>query len=161
MGTKNRISAEITAEQLQVVKDSVAAINKALENVLTINLEPEDRKSLLKMGDKTLAFVEKAFEFANLNTKLVPSFVDFPEAQRDYKLSRDLYGVLQQLTPLVRAVEDVGMVAGSEAYEVALTIYSTAKVASGSNLAGAQAVVEDLSKRYPNSRRKPDPLQPI
>jgi len=160
MSSKNRVSAKITAEQLQVVEESITAINKALENVLTINLEPEDRKYLLKLGDKTLAFVAKAFEFGNLNDKLVPTFIDFEEAQRDYQLSRDLYGVLQQLNPLVRAVEDVGMVSGSEAYEVALTIYSTAKIAGASNFPGAQAVIADLAKRYPNSRRKQTPLQP-
>jgi len=155
MSKKNSISSEITPEQLQTVKDSIAVIEKTLANVLTINLEPADRSAMLKLGDKTLAFVGKAMEFGNLNAKIVPSFIDFPEAQKDYRLSQDLFTLLQQLNPLVRSMEDAGMVAGSEAFEAALNIYGTAKAASASNTPGVQAVVDELAKRYPNRKRKP------
>lgn len=154
MTLKNRISAEITAEQLQTVKDSIAVIEKTLAHVLTVNLTPEDRSSLLKLGDKTLAFVEKAMELGSLNAHFVPSFIDFPETQKDYKLSRDLFSLLLQLQPLVRGLEDAKMLAGSEAYEVALAIYSTTKLASASSIAGTQAIVNELALRYPSRKRR-------
>jgi hypothetical protein len=45
---------------------------------------------LSKMGDKTLAFVQKALEYAEANPTLVPAYLDIAEAKKDFSLSQDL-----------------------------------------------------------------------
>jgi hypothetical protein len=46
----------------------------------TIALTPHERQTMLKMGDKSLAFVEKAHDYAHDNANLVPSYRDYQEA---------------------------------------------------------------------------------
>jgi hypothetical protein len=58
MASDNRISLDITAAQKTAIVDAVMALKAAL-NGITINLTKEERQSLPKIGDKTLAFDEK------------------------------------------------------------------------------------------------------
>lgn len=151
---ENQISEVVTPEQAAAAISSIEALKTALSHVLIINLTNEERSDMRKMGDKTLAFVQKALEYAQQNPKLTPNFLDLAEAQKDYKLSSDLYVIEQKLLTSLRAVEDVTMVAGSEAYAGALMFYHSVKGAARSNEPGAQAIYDDLKKRYPGRTKK-------
>ncbi len=153
MSKKNQISAAITAEQSTAVLESINSINESLKHVLTINLTADDRLAMLKMGDKTLAFVQKALEYATQHESLRPAFLDLPEAKKDYELAASLQVVKQRLSALLRAVEDAEMMAGGEAYEAALIFYNSVKGAARSNIAGSQAIENDLKQRFPRRRR--------
>jgi len=78
----------------------------------------------------------------------VPSYLDVPEAKKDFALAHDLYGILQQINTLQRAVEDTMMVAGSEAYDAALIFYNSVKGASRVNVPGSEAIYNDLHQRF-------------
>ncbi|QNN40466.1 hypothetical protein [Pedobacter roseus] len=149
MSLSNRISTEITADQSEAISAAFEQLKTALAPVLVINLTAAERKSMLKMGDKTLAFVNKTLEYATQNPALVPNYINLAEARKDNKLSSDIYGIFQQLSTLLRAMEDTGMVAGAEAYEAALVIYHSIKGASRSNIPGIQAICDDLKQRFP------------
>lgn len=153
MSSKNRISTVITPEQVQKSTDAILAFKANLNNVLTISLAPEERRKMLKMGNKTLSFVEKTLEYARHNPSLVPIFMDLEEAIKDYELAAILYDIFQQLNTLITSVEDAGMAAGSEAYEAALIFYHTVKGASRSSVPGSQAIYDDLSQRFPGQRK--------
>ncbi len=150
---KNQISAVITAAQSTTVMDNISTINETLKHVLTINLTTDDRSHMLKMGEKTLAFVQKALEYAVQNPSLCPVFLDLVEAKKDYELAAGLQALKQKLTALLRAVEDAEMLAGSEAYDAALIFYNSVKGAARSNIAGSQAIEDDLRLRFPGKRR--------
>ncbi|HBK30100.1 MAG TPA: hypothetical protein DDZ78_00550, partial [Porphyromonadaceae bacterium] len=77
----------IDATQLSAIKEKLAGLQTDLSGILTINLTGKDRKDMLKMGDKTLAFVEKALEFANQNPTLVPAYINLEEANKDFALA--------------------------------------------------------------------------
>jgi len=154
MSKKNQISAAITTAQSTAVLESISSINESLKHVLTINLTGDDRLGMLKMGDKTLAFVQKALEYASQHESLRPSFLDLPEAKKDYELAAGLQVIKQGLGALLRAVEDSQMIAGSEAYDAALIFYNSVKGAARSNIAGAQAIENDLKQRFPRRKRE-------
>ena len=149
MSLSNRISSEITPEQAAAIAAAFEQLKTALAPVLLINLTNEERTAILKMGDKTLAFVSKTLEYATQNPLLVPNYIDLAEAKKDNKLAADIYGIFQQLSSILRGIEDTGMVAGSEAYEAALVIYHSIKGASRSNITGTQAIYDDLKQRFP------------
>lgn len=152
MSANNKISAEITAAQLQAVITGIADLKNSLSSILKFNLTADDRATMLKMGDKTLAFVGKSLNYAQQNPNLMPSYFDLAEAQKDYKLATDLYQIYQLISALLRSVEDSNMVAGSEAYEAALVFYNSVKGASRSNIAGAQAIFDDLKQQFPRNK---------
>ncbi|GGE66471.1 hypothetical protein EV200_1087 [Pedobacter psychrotolerans] len=149
MSLSNRISIEITTEQSAAIAEAFQQLKTVLAPMLVINLTAEERQSTLKMGDKTLAFVNKTLDYASQNPTLVPNYVDLAEARKDNKLAADIYGIFQQLSILLRAVEDTGMVVGSEAYEAALVIYHSIKGASRSDIPGTQVMYDDLKQRFP------------
>ncbi|MGM9477774.1 hypothetical protein ACS5PU_15185 [Pedobacter sp. GSP4] len=156
MSLSNRISTEITTEQAAAIAAAFEQLKTALAPVLTISLTAEERVSTLKMGDKTIAFVNKTLEYVAQNPALVPVYIDLNEAKKDNKLASDIYAIYQQLSTLLRAMEDTGMVAGSEAYEAALVIYHSIKGASRSNIPGTQAMHDDLKQRFPSRGKKID-----
>lgn len=158
MSKKNQISAEITAAQSTAALSDIANISDTLKHVLTINLTADDRSNMLKMGDKTLAFVQKALEYAEQNEILRPSFMDLPEAKKDYQLAAGLQIIKQKLLALLRAVEDAEMVAGSEAYDASLIFYASVKGAARSNVSGSQAIADDLGQRFPRKRSERPPV---
>lgn len=153
MSSKNRISAVITPDQMKKSTNAIVAFKANLSNALTVSLEPEERRRMLKMGNKTLTFVEKTLEYARHNPNLVPIYMDLEEAIKDYELASSLYDIFQQLNTLITSIEDAGMVAGSEAYEAALIFYHTVKGASRSSVPGSRAIYDDLSQRFPGQRK--------
>ncbi|PZF73483.1 hypothetical protein [Taibaiella soli] len=154
MGQSNLISAAISNENKTAVDNALNTVAAALKDILVFNLTPDQRTAMLKMGDKTLAFVDKALEYARQNPNLVPQYVDIPEAEKDLALTRDLFHIYQKLTALTRSVEDAMMVAGGEAYEASLIFYNSVKGASRSNAAGSQAIYEEMQKRFPRRSKK-------
>ncbi len=154
MAQKNQISAAIAETDKQEVISAIDALRSKLNPVTPFNLSADERLTLNKMGDKTLAFVDKALEYAHQHPDLVPTFVDVPEADKDFQLSRDLYEILQAIRPLVRAIEDAMMISGSEAYEASLMFYSAIKSASRGNIPGSEAIYDDLQKRFPHRSKK-------
>jgi len=156
MSLSNKISTEITPEQSAAITAAFEALKTALAPVLLINLTAEERMESLKMGDKTIAFVNKTMEYATQSPSLVPGYVDLTEAKKDHKLASYIYALYQQISTLSRGLEDTGMVAGSEAYEAALVIYYSIKGASRSNVTGTQAIYDDLKQRFPSRGKRID-----
>ena len=148
MSQENLISTSISTETLVAVNTNLTAINTALAHILLFNLTATERQSLRIMGDKSIAFVQKALEYAENNPALLPPYLSLAEAQKDFALTHDLYGILQQINTLQRAVEDTMMVAGSEAYDAALIFYNSVKGASRVNVPGSEAVYNDLQHRF-------------
>ena len=74
----NTHSNAIDEELLQTVLQGLDSLLQAIEPVVT-PLTPQDRQTLPKMGEKTLAFVEKSHEFAMNNPVLVPNYLDVNE----------------------------------------------------------------------------------
>ncbi|HRZ96429.1 MAG TPA: hypothetical protein P5084_02655 [Paludibacter sp.] len=148
MSQENQVSITIPAEALADVFTKMNALSAVLVNYLLFNLTPSDRLEINKMGDKTLAFVQKALEYAENNPSLVPVYLDITEAKKDFALSRDLNNILKQVSTLQRAIEDTMMVSGSEAYNAALVFYNSVKGASRVNVPGSEAVYNDLHQRF-------------
>ena len=58
--TDNRVSARITPEDVAAVQSAISTIKEKLP--FLIGLSKEERVSMLKMGDKSRAFVQKTME---------------------------------------------------------------------------------------------------
>ena len=89
MASDNRISLEITAAQKAAIVSAVGALKTALEGI-TINLTVDEKQSLPRISDGTLAFDEKCAAYMASRADLVPSFLDVAEMAKDRKLVADL-----------------------------------------------------------------------
>jgi hypothetical protein len=117
-------------------------------------LTPRRRHDLLKMGPKTLEFVEKCVEFAEANPHLRPPFLDMEEFKLDFADAHGLYLSVNKARQLLENLADTQMTAGSEAYQSALIFYNVVKSGAANEIPGAKAVFEELSKRFPGRKHR-------
>jgi len=144
---ENQISIIISEEALANINKAIATINENLPDL--INLTVDDRHQLPKMGDKTIAFVNKSFEYASQNPTIVPSFLDLSEFAKDTAAVTSLKRILMPLEQLNEKLSDTNLLAGSEAYMAALVFYTAVKGAAKAGLPGMKNIYDDLQSRFP------------
>lgn len=142
--SENRVSAVLKQEDADAVLEAIKTIKEKLP--FLIDLSPEERKALPKMGDKTEAFVSKAAEVAKQNGDFLPRSFDVDEMTRDVTLYNGLRSIKLALAPLTELVDDTLLEVGSEAYASALVVYQYAKNAGQG--AALDDVVDELGKRF-------------
>jgi hypothetical protein len=143
------IPADILAQALAKAEDL-----RALLAPYVTPLTPTQRKSIAKMGDKTLAFVEKALELAQSNPEFVPPYLDLNEFVIDFSDTHNIEPLLIAVEQLVSGIDDTQMLAGSESYHAALIFYNSVKEAAVRNVAGAKDVYNALRVRFPGKKRR-------
>lgn len=147
MSTKNQISVEIPmaviAEVNQKLQDCKALLAPYLQGLTT-----EERKSLFKMGDKTVATVQKVKSYMDTNPEFIPNYMDKTEFLKDEAVVTSLTPLVNLATQLASDIEDTLTIAGSEALISALLYYGTTKEASDKGVATAKPIYDDLSQRF-------------
>jgi hypothetical protein len=147
---------------LDAVIKSLEEAEKAASSGTKV-LTPKERRRILKMGNKTLAFVKSCYEFAKGNPELCPKYFDMDGFEEDYKDALGLNVAINMATQVRESLVNTQMCAGSEAFQTALLFYSSVKTAAANHIAGASSIYEDLRKRYPNvsRRKKLEELAPV
>lgn len=147
---ENRIDFHLTEAEQAQLKQHLDGI-LAILNPQAVTLSDDDRKTLAKMSDGTQPFVEKALGFMQTAPDFKPAFVNTTDAQTDlnaYKLAKQY---VTQARDIVRILEDISMLSGSEAYTAALAYYKSVQFHDKQNQAGAKAVANELSLRFVKS----------
>jgi hypothetical protein len=127
---------------------------RALLAPYMLALTPAERQGMPKMGEKTIGFVEKTYNFARQNPTLVPPYLEVDAFGVDFADAHGLWTLLNSVQQLEEAIDDTEMAAGSEAYQVALVFYKSVKMAAAQDIPGAKAVYEELKTRFPGGKRK-------
>lgn len=152
MAQENLFDLNIPTDDLQAVQDALQTLATRLAPHLT-SLSTDDRRALPKMGDKSLAFVRKAREYAHNHPDLVPGFLSLELFENDLRAVDTLSNLRRVLQPLADNLEDSLMLGGSEAYQAALVFYRSVRAAAQSGQPNAKTVYEDLSARFPGATR--------
>ncbi len=153
---ENKHSQNIPEEILATAQQKINEANAILAPFM-INITPSERKKLLKMGDKSLAFVTKAIELAKQNPVLCPNYLNMENFEIDFSDATKLIVIKNSAKQLQEALEDTSLVAGSEAYQAALMFYSSVKEAASKNVPNAKAVYEELKIRFAHITKKEVP----
>ncbi len=148
----NRVSAEMTQQQVETVLGAIDTIKENLP--FLINLKPEDRAGLPKMEDNRRPFVEKALDYAKKDKDMLPRYIDIEELEKDLTLFRNLASIDRELGRMDEMVKDTLAAVGSESYVAALSVYNASKLAARNGHWGTDSVVEDLKKLFYNQGNK-------
>jgi len=154
MAPYGNISAELSEPDKQFIKDKVEEILTKLDFV--INLTPEERQSLPKMGNNRYAFVKKAIQLANENPDVFPGYFNLDEEKKDFDLFDALIEVGIPVRQLFEKMEDTRMAVGSEAYKTALQIKGLFEEANKTN-PGLDTVVEELAEFFKHTSQDDEP----
>ena len=152
------IDATVTDEQKAAVMAAITTIGENLD--FLINLTPQERMTLPKMGNSTQSFVSKSLDITDTNPQFVPPYVDIDGMRKDYELALRLQAIEMQLASLLEKVADTNLAAGSEAFVTALTIYNSIKAAAKTNVPGANALAAELGERFAQASATPTPPNP-
>ena len=144
----NQITDAIPAAKLAEALDHLQKARTVLAPYLH-PLTPDERKNIVKMGDKSVGFMTKLLDYAAATPAFVPGFISYDELKQDV-------GVATALTPLEQLAEQLAldlnstvMVAGSEGMSQASPVYQNIKFLAQQRQPGAQAAYDDLSQRWP------------
>ena len=146
----NEFHSDIPAAVLKEVQQHLDAARAALAPYL-LPLTPKQRKTMLRMGDKTVAFVQKTIELASNNSSFVPDFVNLDELKQDAAGAAALTPARQKLDQLALDTDSTVMQAGSEAFNATLAIYGNIKYLAKNKQPGAQAAYDELKGRFPGN----------
>lgn len=152
------ISASLSEADIESIKDALNTIQETLP--FLVNLTNDERRRLLKMGDKSLAFVSNSVTAAQSNRDILPASFDVEEFARDYQLAIALSDVLIQLRQLAEQVDDTLMAVGSEAMTSSLSVYDYVKTAAKRS-PGLKVLAGQLGERFKAIKgRSPKPTEP-
>jgi hypothetical protein len=159
MASDNRISLEITPAQKTAIVNAVTALKTALDGI-TINLTKDERQTLPKIGDKTIAFDEKCAAYMAARPELVPSFLNVAELTKDRALIADLLPCLREIAPICEGLEDTVTLAYSDVYVADLAFHQNVKQAAKRGVPGTDTIYDDLKTRFPGRPKAEPPTPP-
>lgn len=150
---ENRINATLSVADRDKVLDLIAQIRALLP--FLIDLSPDERQSLPKMGDKSRAFVQQALQLAEQDDSYLPRSFDVAEMKNDVELTDGLYPIMLALAQLSEFVADTYTLVGSEAYTGGLVIYQSAK--RNGHGAALDNLLDALGQRFARKTKEPPP----
>ena len=150
---KDEHNIAIPANILAQAQEKANEIADLLKPYL-FNLTPTQRKERLKLGDKSLAFAQKSYDYAQSNPAFVPSYLDMNMFSIDMEDTTGLRVLQITLAQLATGIDDTVMISGGEAYNASLVFYNAVKQAAKQNVPGAKAIYEELQKRFPSRPAK-------
>lgn len=150
---ENLVSGSLTTDASTAIKTALETIHANMP--FLIGLDPEARRTLPRMGDKSHAFVHKCLELANQNPGMLPRAFDLEEFGRDVALADALLPIWQSIERLAEMVSDTQTAVRSDAYLAALTVYQTAKIV-GKGI-GLDSSLDELGRRFVRKAGSPHP----
>jgi hypothetical protein len=153
MPADNRISITISQELKSAIDTEINNIKTKLQPFL-IALTPDERRALPKMSDKSIAFVNKALNYAGSNPEFVPPFLDLAEMKKDIDAVEVLNGIAKSLAQITTGLDDTITLAGSESYVASLSYYNSVKQAVKRDIPNAKSISDDLSERFTSKTKK-------
>ncbi|MEI6061784.1 MAG: hypothetical protein WCR72_13850 [Bacteroidota bacterium] len=143
----NRINFTLSDAEQATITQSIQSVLDILQP-FTVVLSDNDRKTLPKMADGNLPFVEKAASYAVTHPQFKPGYIDAGDMATDIQGYKVSSRILASVYGLVRLLEDISILSGSEAYMAALIYYRSVKLQARDGLQGALTVTRDLQQRF-------------
>ena len=151
--SQNLLSLTLTDTQLAGIDDALTSLESQLTGL--ISLDGDERRSLMRMGNKSESFCRQTLGALALNPQVVPPSLKLADGQADLAAIDRLRPRLQRLQRLTERAQDSDIALGSDVMSVALEGYALLKV-SGKNQ-GLEGLRKDLSARFAKSPRQEEP----
>jgi hypothetical protein len=145
------ISYSLSQVDVDAVKTAITTINTKLFFMVT--LDPQEKRSLFKLGEKSVDFVNDASTaVTNFPTILPPSF-DKVEFGKDSVLFKQLAELKTLVDSLSEKINNTYIAVGSEAMTASLEVYSYVQTAKD-RTPGLQTLADEMKKRFKGQGKK-------
>jgi len=119
-----------------------------------VNMDPVERRSMAKAGDRSQAFVRKALDLATDTPDILPRDFDLREFEKDVELADKLTRFQAQLVRLQERVRNTIIAAQADAYQQALEVYHRTKRTKREGFAD---LTRELGRRFKRKATKAEP----
>ncbi len=151
------ISAQLSAADIQAVKDAVAAIQQKLP--FLVSLTAEERQSIFKTGANSLSFVQNSLQAAKNNPGILPASFDAAGFESDVSLFAALTELNTVAAQVTSQIDDTRLAVGGEAMNEATQVYNYVKAAAKTT-PGLKPVADQLGERFQKASPQKPPAPP-
>ncbi len=149
---QNKIEAVLSPENRDKILGFINQIFALLPE--GVDLTPDDRQSMLKMGDWGRPLVEGTLVLAEQNDSFLPRSFDVTQMRKDKDFFDAISPVNVQLLRLADTVRDIILLTGSDLMLAAYEVYANAKEnGEGEHL---DSLVPLVGRRFKNRAKKKD-----
>ncbi|UXI66157.1 hypothetical protein [Tahibacter amnicola] len=147
--SQNLLSISFTPEQLAAVETHLQGLEVALAGLISLN--PDDRRTLRRMGAKSEQFCRQTLNVLEQNPQIVPPSLSVAELRADLAAIDALRPFLTRLSRLAERADDTEVALGSDVMSAALEGYGLLKVVGRNQ--GLDTLRKDLAVRFRKSAR--------
>ncbi|MDP4269407.1 MAG: hypothetical protein Q8909_04700 [Bacteroidota bacterium] len=148
---QNLVSATLSAETAELVKQDLASAKSKLDFLIT--LQGQDILSLIKVGNTFLPFIEKAYQAALDHPEILPGVFDKNEFARDCELIKSIRPILNQINELADSLQNTFFAVTSDAMVGALEVYSAVKQ-NRDKVPGLNVVADEMAVFFKKAPKK-------
>ena len=154
MSQKNEISIVIPPAEVVVINKLLSDLKQKIAPYIHA-LTADEIAGFIKMGDKSVAFVNKVKDYTISNPEFIPTDVmDVKEFNIDTDAVNVIAPVLKVVSQIESDLKDTFILCGSESFLASLIYYRNVRNKAAEGVASAKAIYEDLKKRYPGKGKK-------
>lgn len=136
----------LSASDMAVMSQCFSQIRQLIPS--TAKLNASERRSIFKLSDNRIEFVEHAFQKMRTNPSLVPSYLDITSAQRLLHLYNQLNEIGAEIQKLQEQIENTKLQAGNQAMILSKMFYHQTKNAATMGLKDAKDISTELHSLY-------------
>ena len=122
-----RLNVVLTTEEKANILATVGALEDALS--FRLSLTNAERQRLMKLGNKSVGFVQQALEAARSHQQFIPAYISVQAMENDLEVRELLLACAQRLGVLYAQVQDTATAAGVDLMHGATSIYRVLKAA--------------------------------
>lgn len=136
----------LSASDMAVMSQCFSQIRQLIPS--TTQLNASQRRSLFKLSDNRIEFVERAFKKMQSNPSLVPSYLDVTSAQKLLHLYQQLNEIGAEIQKLQDQIENTKLQAGNQAMMLSKMFYHQTRNAATLGLEDAKDISTELHSLY-------------
>ncbi|MFN0122049.1 MAG: hypothetical protein ACKV2V_16255 [Blastocatellia bacterium] len=122
---------------------------------ILITLTTDERRGLLRAGDRARVFTKRTIDIAERYPAIVPPAFSVEEMRKDDELADRMEPIRIALAQFLQMVDDTGLLARTEGYASGLSVYAMVK--ANAKALGLESVEEEQGRlfiRRPSNGKK-------
>ncbi len=147
MALDNLISVTLTAEEVKVIEDAIAALNNVLKDKV-VNLTPDERRQFGSIADQNKLLVDKCKDYMDQNPETIPNIIDKTEFDHDYATRKQLELPVRSLKRIIEKLVDTKTLLDHDNYHASIAYYRYIKYLAAQKEPGTDTIYSDLKLHY-------------
>jgi len=145
--------SSLSLNDLIQIKADVLQMLDALENAMDFNLSTVERKRKRGSGIKRYGFLDKVSDVASDNMQFAPQMFSDTALKNILRRIEELRNILLAINQFGRTINDLLLIAGDEAFQLALIYYNSVRELARRRVPGAEQTFRILQPFFRHGRR--------